>query len=489
MKKQKKRKWPVVLAVLVLLIGAGAFYLFFGQRQPDRDIQIQAGEEGTNALIVYFTRSGNIPAEEKAGVDAVTSASLYANDGSTEFAAQKLQEATGADLLEIRTDRQYRRSYWGSAFTALIESQLNMRPALTGYPESLDQYDVIYVGYPIWWFNAPMPIGTFLEHYDLSGKTVVPFCTAQDNGIDVSMDYIRRVSGNATVLDGYRFRGNTTQEDIMNWLDGIGITGMESNEDDNTVAGNTNQTKAAVPADITVGTQLQRGFINDNTYHSPIGDIHYSSYIPEGYDGSEPYALFITLPGWEGLYFQGVGANMVEDYGTEAPKYNDKMIVLSTQLDDWGETSADMTIALTEYFLANYNIDPEKVYLEGLSGGGETGSIVMGKRPELYAAYLMASSQWDGDLNVLAESRTSVYMAIGEKDSYYGSHSLKKAYATLHDLYEKQGLSDDQIDKILILDVKDQQYFTERGFRDQHAGGMSFAHEEEIMSWLFGEHE
>lgn len=79
-----------------------------------------------------------------------------------------------------------------------------------------------------------------------------------------------------------------------------------------------------------------RGFLNGNTLHSEIGDIHYSSYIPEEYDGSRPYALFITLPGWEGLYFQGVGANMVEDFGTEAVRYNEEMIVLSAQLDDWG---------------------------------------------------------------------------------------------------------------------------------------------------------
>lgn len=204
------------------------------------------------------------------------------------------------------------------------------------------------------------------------------------------------------------------------------------------------------PEDITIGTQSQRGFLNDNTLHSATGDIHYSSYIPETYDGSEPYALFITLPGWEGLYFQGVGANMVEDFGTEALNYDDKMIVLSTQLNDWGETSADQAIALTEYFLEHYNINPEKVYLHGMSGGGETGSLVMGKRPELYAAYLMTSSQWDGSLETLAKAGTPVYMAIAENDSYYGSGSLKEAYAKLHALYEKQGLSEEEIDRLLV---------------------------------------
>lgn len=250
-------------------------------------------------------------------------------------------------------------------------------------------------------------------------------------------------------------------------------------------AGQPPQEKPSVPDAITAGTQLQRGFVNDNTYHSEIGDIHYSSYIPASYDGSEPYALFITLPGWEGLYFQGVGANMVEDFGTEAIRYNDKMIVLSTQLDDWGETSANHTIALTEYFLENYNIDPGRVYLHGMSGGGETGSLVMGKRPELYAAYLMTASKWDGDLQVLANAKTPVYLAIGENDSYYGSGSLKDAYAKLHGLYAQQGMTEEEIAELLVLDVKPTSYFTERGYRDQHAGGQAFAHEEAIMNWIF----
>ena len=241
-------------------------------------------------------------------------------------------------------------------------------------------------------------------------------------------------------------------------------------------------------AAVTWGTQTVKGFVNDNALHSEIGDIHFSCYIPETYDGTSPYALFITLPGWEGLYFQGVGANMVEDFGPEAAKYNDEMIILSLQLDDWGKTSAEMTILLTEYFLENYDIDPSRVYLEGFSGGGETGSLVMGIRPELYTAYLMVSSKWDGDLGVLADAKTPVYMAVGEEDSYYGSAPLKDACETLYGLYEGQGLSEDEINRLLVLDVKDQSWFSERGIGDQHGGGGAFAYEDSIMCWLFGEH-
>ena len=234
------------------------------------------------------------------------------------------------------------------------------------------------------------------------------------------------------------------------------------------------------------GTEESKGFVNGNTLHSEIGDIHYSSYIPNTYDGSEPYALFLTLPGWEGLYFQGVGANMVEDFGSESLIYNDKMIVISAQLNDWGETSANMAIALTEYFLDHYNIDRDLVYLHGYSGGGETGSIVMGKRPDLYSAYLMTSSEWEGDLSVLANSHKPVYMAIGENDSYYGSSSLKQAYSTLHNIYASEGMTESEIDSILVLDVKDQEYFRSRGYSDQHGGGMAFAYDKDIMGWLFG---
>ena len=106
------------------------------------------------------------------------------------------------------------------------------------------------------------------------------------------------------------------------------------------------------------------------------GDIHYNVYIPESYDGTKAYALYFTLPGYEGLYFQGVAANIrSEDFGFEAQKYNSEMIIVAPQLNDWGETSADQTIALVEYFLEHYNIDQEKVYASGYSGGGETMSI------------------------------------------------------------------------------------------------------------------
>lgn len=249
-----------------------------------------------------------------------------------------------------------------------------------------------------------------------------------------------------------------------------------------------NQDYSVSDEEVTEGTEEYRGFLLDNVFHSQTeGDIHYNVYIPESYDGSKPYALFFTLPGYQGLYFQGVGVNLqTEDFGFTAQEYNPEMIIVAPQLEDWGETSARQTIALAEYFLSNYNIDPNKVYGEGYSGGGETMSLVMSMRPDLFTAYLHGSSKWDGAYESVAENRTPVYLAIGEEDEYYGSEPTKETYRRLHDLYEQQGLTEAEIDQILVLDIKDDSYFEEGGVTNQHGGGGAlFPHDDEMMGWLF----
>ena len=120
-------------------------------------------------------------------------------------------------------------------------------------------------------------------------------------------------------------------------LGAAGCTGQPTPQPDDEAGGNTAEASAAV----TSGTQTDRGFLLDNVLHDPTeGDIHYNVYIPDSYDGTVPYAVFFTLPGYEGLYFQGVGANLQEDFGFAAQDYHADMIVVAPQLSDWGETSA-----------------------------------------------------------------------------------------------------------------------------------------------------
>ena len=224
---------------------------------------------------------------------------------------------------------------------------------------------------------------------------------------------------------------------------------------------------------------------NEKKSTVPIND--YNVYIPDSYDGSEPYALYFTLPGYQGLYFQGVGQNIkTEEFGFVAQDYNEKMIIVAPQLNDWGETSANQTIALVEYFIEHYNIDQSQVYANGYSGGGETMSLVMAKRADLFTAYLHASTKWDGDYEAVIENRTPVYIAIGKDDEYYGSQPSQETYDELYHLYKNEGLSDDEINELLVLDLKDENYFTSQGMTNQHGGGAAlFVKDEQIMSWLF----
>ena len=108
-----------------------------------------------------------------------------------------------------------------------------------------------------------------------------------------------------------------------------------------------------VDSSVTEGTQTYIGFLMDNVLHDETeGDIHYHIYIPDSYDGNEAYALFVTLPGYQGLYFQGVGENIrTEEFGFAAQNYNDHMIIVAPQLNDWRETSGRQTNVLTQYMI------------------------------------------------------------------------------------------------------------------------------------------
>lgn len=105
--------------------------------------------------------------------------------------------------------------------------------------------------------------------------------------------------------------------------------------------------------------QYYRGFSMDNVLLSEkLGEIHYNVYVPDDYDGSSAYALYFTLPGYQGLYRFGVGANLeTENFAFEAMNYIDDIIIVAPQLNDWGETSARQTIELVHWFLDNLNID------------------------------------------------------------------------------------------------------------------------------------
>lgn len=167
--------------------------------------------DGGNVLIAYFT------AAENSGVDAISSASYTTVDGQAvgrlRAVADMIQSNVGGDLFSIQTAEVYPTDGGELIDYAAQEQEENARPELTSHIEDLDQYDIVFIGYPNWWHTAPMIIGTFLENYDLTGMDVYPF--TQSASMDTeqfqnSMDFVRESAAGATVHDGLFVRPSDT---------------------------------------------------------------------------------------------------------------------------------------------------------------------------------------------------------------------------------------------------------------------------------------
>lgn len=246
------------------------------------------------------------------------------------------------------------------------------------------------------------------------------------------------------------------------------------------------------------GKETDRGFLLDNVLKTEdLGEIHFNISVPDSYDGTKAYALHIAMPGWEGLYFQGAGEDLRWEYlPFESKKYIEDMIVVSLQFGDWGNDSARQAVRFTVYMLSAYNIDTDRVYITGYSAGGETLSRVMELAPELYSGALFVSSKWDGDPQPLVDAKIPLCLFTSEHDSYYGAEPVRSAWQNIHDLYVTSGLSEDEISRILLLDVREDAWFdavmeadqerTDKQYaRDYHGAGMLVAFDESIMKWVF----
>ena len=170
--------------------------------------------------------------------------------------------------------------------------------------------------------------------------------------------------------------------------------------------------------------------IAEQVLEGETGSIHYSYYLPAGYSEEESYPLVMTMPGYDMMWFgeDSSGSNLNWGGFTCWNGLDEKTIVVSAQLTDWGETSARQANELTEYFIENFPVDTSRVYGAGYSAGGETMSRAVSMRPDLYAAYLHAASQWDGEYAPVAENGVAVYIFMAEGDEYYGSDRARAAY-------------------------------------------------------------
>lgn len=176
------------------------------------------------SLVVYFS----VP--ETDGVDASSGASRILSDGkvmgNTHYVATLISEATGGDLFEIKTVHTYPASHKALIDAAKKEIDSQARPKLATHIRNLKDYDVVFVGFPNWWYDMPMSLYSFFDEYDFSGKTIVPFCTHGGSRFSGAVKTIRELEKKATVLDGYaiaRDRVSGSKEGLLKWLEKIGM--------------------------------------------------------------------------------------------------------------------------------------------------------------------------------------------------------------------------------------------------------------------------
>ena len=148
----------------------------------------------------------------------------FSATGNTESLAQTIAEVTGADIYEIVPEDPYTSEDLNySDDNCRANQEMNdpdARPAIAESIENIDEYDTILLGYPIWWGTMPRIINTFLDTYDLSGKTIMPFCTSGGTGITTSVSDIRDICTDSEVTDGLKGSASTGQADIEKWLEG-----------------------------------------------------------------------------------------------------------------------------------------------------------------------------------------------------------------------------------------------------------------------------
>ena len=227
-----KRLIPI-LTTLTLLLGLVACGQAGTQSNPD---QSQTQQEGTSSVgEPSAPDQSTSPASSTPGAggsdeetpEGGVLVAYFSATGNTEGIAQHLQSILDADLYEIVPEVAYTDedlNYSNDSCRANQEqNDPAARPAITGTLEHPENYDVVFLGYPIWWGQAPKVMYTFLESYDLGDATIVPFCTSGSSGIGGSLDDLHALAPEATWLDGQRFSGGASQDEVAQWVDSLGL--------------------------------------------------------------------------------------------------------------------------------------------------------------------------------------------------------------------------------------------------------------------------
>lgn len=187
---------------------------------------VQNNTDNENILIAYFSVPENVDTD---GIDANSGASIVVKNkdvlGNMQYMAMTIQEAIGGELFRIETKEKYPLEHETLVNQAKEEQNEEVRPKLATHIENVEQYDMIFLGYPNWWGDMPQPLYTFLEEYDFSGKTIIPFNSHGGSGFSNTIEEIKKLQSNATVRDdGLSISRNDvadSEQEITDWAKGL----------------------------------------------------------------------------------------------------------------------------------------------------------------------------------------------------------------------------------------------------------------------------
>ena len=216
-----KKVIAVIGAVIIIAVVGILVYMFTGNNNSEStnnnnnesNNQLQNNNNDNNVSSDDTTNDGNILI-------------LYFSiSGNTEAVANFIHDEVGGDIVKLETKETYPDDYNDLLDVAQEEQSENARPELSTTIDNLDDYDTIFLGYPIWWGDMPMAIYSFLDNYDLSGKTIAPFVTSGGSGLSGTPSNIKNEEPNANVVEGlsiYDSDARSSRNEVVDWLNGLG---------------------------------------------------------------------------------------------------------------------------------------------------------------------------------------------------------------------------------------------------------------------------
>lgn len=258
------------------------------ESSQNTEINQSEGTKQSHVLIAYFSRFGNTGYPDD--IDASTSASVLLDSdkryGTTEYIAEIIRQSVGGDLHLIETKESYPEDFDEVKEKNHDEMEKDYLPPLKESDLDISKYDAVFIGYPVWATDVPQAVLSFLDEYDLSGKTVIPFCTHDGYGAGSSYETVEKASHAGKCLDGLAVEAEdvpSAQDTVANWLDSIG---MNSN---GTAGQKDSASQGETAIKISVGDKVLDGVIYDTALAQEIKSKFPLTVSMSGYGGREYY--------------------------------------------------------------------------------------------------------------------------------------------------------------------------------------------------------